>query len=264
MRTRAKRISAVVLALVIAGGLTACAQPVSPATSARGSASATPIVLEVNGAAITENELRHCAQLERAVVYDEVAREYGLNDSADYWSTKIGSTTPGALLVNRATARCTETAVRRERAVTLGLIDDERFSAVVQRLNTLNAQRQLSFENGEVLYGPIEYSLVDFENKELADFASVEERATAQALATNLALLNAYVAESAELAAETDSDRAHQIAAQMLARERVDTSIAEAVDSAIVTKNSRWFDTVDVESFLTATEMIEPEEEGNS
>lgn len=187
------------------------------------------------------------------------------NGGRDYWGNAVsataaptigayaGATTPGSLLLERARARCVADTVRRERAVRLGIIDDATFGALTRRLAEENAYRERRDEAGEVLYGPVEYTLVDFENKELADFATAEEKTVAETLRADAARVDAFIATQPELQAETDVERARTIAVQMMARDMVDSEISRAVDQAEVVPHWDWFANVDVADLLAET-----------
>ncbi|WP_158297166.1 hypothetical protein [Zhihengliuella sp. ISTPL4] len=224
-----------------------------PAADGSGSVRWDEVVLTVDGIDVDAAGLRHCALQERAAVYGDVVRDYGIGDGPGFWEHETGVTTPGSLLLERARARCVADTVRRERAVRLGIIDDATFSALTRRLAEENADRERRHEAGDVLYGPVEYTLVDFENKEFADAATAEETEMAAAITTDLARVDAFIAMQPDLRKETDVARARAIAVQMMAREMVGREIADAIATAEVVPHWDWFAKVVVADLLAET-----------
>lgn len=246
------RVVLATAAAVAALLLTGCTGA-EPAGDGSGSVGLDEVVLTVDGIDVDAAGLRHCALQERASVYSDVMRDHGVGDGPGFWEHETGATTPGSLLLERARARCVADTVRRERAVRLGIIDDATFGALTRRLAEENAYRERRDEAGEVLYGPVEYTLVDFENKELADFATAEEKTVAETLRADAARVDAFIATQPELQAETYVERARTIAVQMMARDMVDSEISRAVDQAEVVPHWDWFANVDVADLLAET-----------
>lgn len=243
-------IPAAIAIAVLSGCTSTIGVPVQPEPMDAGE-----IILTVDGTAVDIAGLRHCALLERASVYDDVMRDYGVPDGPEFWTSEIGATTPTTLLLDRAVARCAADTVRRDRAVQLGAIDDPSFEGLLARLEARNADRRRQSEAGEVLYGPVEYALVDFENKEFADFATIEEKVAAESLGADIARVDAFIATRPELQAEPDVERGRAIAVQMIARGLVESEISQAVASAEVVPDLDWFANVDVtELFAETTE----------
>ncbi|KJL26839.1 hypothetical protein RN51_00100 [Microbacterium oxydans] len=248
VRIREAAIPAVITVVLLSGCTSTIDVPVQPEPM-----DAHEVVLTVDGTDVDIAGLQHCALRERASVYDVVMREYGVPDGPGFWTTEVGETTPSALLLDRAVARCAADTVRRDRAVRLGAIDDPSFDALLARLEARNADRERRHEAGEVLYGPVEYTLVDFESKEFADFATIEEKAAAESLRGDVARVDAFIATRPDLQAEPDAERARAIAVQMMARDLVDSEISQAVTSAEVVPDLDWFANVDVTDLLAET-----------
>ncbi len=158
----------------------------------------------------------------------------------------------GELLVDQAAARCVDGVVRRQGAVALTFIDDASFESLVERWKADKAARHASSQAGEVLYGPVEKTLEQYEFQEMADAASEQEKADAAALTGDPGALDALTRARPEAAEGLDmavpEDRT--IAAQILAREMFESTHDRAVDDAEVTMNESWL------SGLTISDLV--------
>ncbi|MFB8188692.1 hypothetical protein ACFC14_05145 [Microbacterium sp. NPDC055988] len=221
------------IALLMALGFSACAPaPASPGSTTNDTA------MTVNGTPVHADEFRHCVGQVRATVWDTASKKGWAVDDAD----PVRDSRAGELLVDRAAARCTDGVVRRQGAVALTLIDDASFESLVERWSADNAAREAAAQAGEVLYGPVEKTLEQYEFQEMADAASEQEKADAAALTDDPEALDAAIRARPDAAEGLDmADTADRtIAAQVVAREMFDSALAQAVSDAEVTMNESW------------------------
>ncbi|MDF2559175.1 MAG: hypothetical protein K0R99_621 [Microbacterium sp.] len=215
-------------------GFSACA----PAPASRGGRP-NDIAMTVNGTAVHADEFRYCVGQVRAAAWDTASKKGWAVDDTD----PVRDNRAGELLVDRAAARCIDGVVQRQGAVRLTLIDDASFESLVDRWNADNAARHAASEAGEVLYGPIEKTLEQYEFQEMADAASEQEKADATALTNDPGAMDALVRARPEVAEDLDmavpEDRA--IAAQVLARRMFESTHERAIEDAEVTMNESWF-----------------------
>lgn len=225
--------AAACIALVLALGVCACA----PAPASRDVAT-NALAMTVNGTAVHEEEFRYCVKQVRAAVWDTASKKSWVVDDTD----AVRDSRAGELLVDQAAARCIDGVVRRQGAVTLALIDDASFESLVERWNADDLARQAASQAGEVLYGPVEKTLEQYEFQEMADAASEQERADATALTDDPGALDALIRARPEVAEGLDmavpEDRA--IAAQILARRMFESTRERAIDDAEITMNESW------------------------
>lgn len=231
------------IALFMALGFCACAPaPVPPGDTKN------DIAMTVNGTKVHADEFRYCVGQVRAAVWDTATKKGWAVDDAG----PVRDSRAGELLVDQAAARCIDGVVQRQGAVRLALIDDASFKSLVDRWNADNAARQAASQAGEVLYGPVEKTLEQYEFQEMADAASEQETADATALTDDPGALDALIRARPEAAERLDmaapEDRA--IAAQILAREMFESTHDRAVDDAEVTMNESWL------SGLTISDLV--------
>lgn len=231
------------IALFMALGFCACAPaPASPGAAKNGTA------MEVNGTPVHADEFRYCVSQVRATVMDTASKKGWVVDDTD----PVHDSRAGELLVDEAAARCVDGVVRRQGAVALTFIDDASFESLVERWKADKAARHASSQAGEVLYGPVEKTLEQYEFQEMADAASEQETADATALTDDPGALDALIRARPEVAEGLDmavpEDRA--IAAQILARRMFESTHERAVDDAEVTMKESWL------SGLTISDLV--------
>lgn len=206
--------------------------------------------MTVNGTPVNAEEFRYCVTQIRATVLDTASKNGWAVNDAD----PVRDNPAGELLVDQAAARCIDGVVRRQGAVVLGVIEDASFESLVDRWNVDSDARQTASDRGEVLYGPIEKSLEQYEFQEMSDAASAQENADATALVGDRVALDAAIRDRPDAAEGLDmavlEDRA--IAAQILSREMFESARQRAITEAEVTMNADWL------SGLMISDLVQP------
>jgi hypothetical protein len=116
------------------------------------------VVAWVNNEAITKAELKHWMLLEKANVYNYFYRKYKADDSQQFWTQKLGDEIPLEKLKSVAMKKAKQCKVQQILARKKGLIDIINFDEIIGQLELVNADRKKKVENGEPIYGPVEFT----------------------------------------------------------------------------------------------------------
>lgn len=240
--------TAVGIAVFLALGLSACTPAPPPPSPPE--VAANDIAMTVEGTPVHADEFRYCVTQVRASVLDTASKRGWVVDEA----APVPDNPVGELFVDQGAARCIDGVIRRHGAVALDVIDDASFASLVDRWNADNEARRAAADAGEVLYGPVEKSLAQYEFQEMSDAASAQEKADAVALTGDPVALDEAVRARPEVAEGLDMSVAEDrmIAAQILARETFESTHAGAIADAEVTMNDAWV------SLLTISDLMEP------
>lgn len=120
-------------------------------------------VMEVDGLAVSEEEFRLALDENTSIVYNHFSKEYGVQDSADFWNTEFDGVTPQEYAKELAKANLTDKKCRQKLMLECGIIADAGYSAFRKELKRVNAQRQRTKDNGGVIYGPVRYSEKEYD-----------------------------------------------------------------------------------------------------
>lgn len=116
------------------------------------------IVAWVNIEPIAKSELNHWMLLEKANVYNYFYRTYGVNDSDTFWTQKLGSEIPLEMLKEQALEKVKRCKIQQHLALEKGIIKTTNFDEIVGDMESVNAERKQKVENGEPIYGPLQFT----------------------------------------------------------------------------------------------------------
>lgn len=118
----------------------------------------TDIVAKVNNYPISMSELRYWMLLQRAEVYNYYYREYGINDSDDFWEEKIEGKSPLEMLKELALEKAVRIKIQQILALEKGIVDQIDFNQIISKMEGENLRRKEKVEKGEVIYGQLEFT----------------------------------------------------------------------------------------------------------
>jgi len=116
------------------------------------------IFLHVNDEPVTLSELEFWMSLSKAEVSGYFFREYGVQQTADFWEKSYGQESPSEMLKELAIKRLVECKVQQLFAKELGLIDNIGFDQLMSELQDFNEDRKIRHAKGEPIYGPIQFT----------------------------------------------------------------------------------------------------------
>ncbi|PRB15986.1 hypothetical protein [Microbacterium sp. MYb62] len=235
------RAAGMILAFATALSLAAC----TPPEQARSLPTGDTAALHVDGTPVSLDEYTSCLREELAGVLLD-AEDVGQGNDLD--AATVEGRPALDVLRERGAVACADEIVRRTLGVRLGAIPDATLESSLTRWDLHNEQRRGRADAGEVVYGPLELSYEDFDAIEQAEFATAAELPLIDALlADPLALDAAAVELTGEPAPVDEAER--RIAAQAVARERIETQLKEASAAASI-DYADWLDELAVGSII--------------
>lgn len=130
---------------------------------------ADPVVMTVNGEAVTAREYRLVMQRHTAAIYGQFARDKKLEDHAGYWSPDTDPDGPLAKLRELVSTELVKIKVRQILGRHYGLVSDASFEAFLKQHDAENARRATAVQAGQVIYGPRHYRLSAYYYLQLRD-----------------------------------------------------------------------------------------------
>ena len=124
-------------------------------------AQATPqhmVVASVDGEPISVTEFRQTLLKNRAMVAGYFNREFGAQDSREFWTRSFNGEVPLDRLKKTSLDQCVRRKVEQMICREHGLIADITYAAFEERLKAENARRKQAVAVGQVIYGPVQYS----------------------------------------------------------------------------------------------------------
>jgi len=121
-----------------------------------------PFLLTVNGEGVTQEEYCWFMQQERAAVFRHVNAAYDLDPDRNFWDQDCDGITPRDMLLNSTTERVVREKVEQALFKEFGLVEDIRHAAFLAHLEQLNQQRQKAVDEGQVIYGPVQYTPLQY------------------------------------------------------------------------------------------------------
>jgi len=118
--------------------------------------------LTVNGQAIPLRELMLQVETDRSATFAYFQQNYHADDTAGFWHTHFGPTTPADYLTEHAITDTVTIAVERQLAHQHGLLTDPSYPAFLQSWTAENTRRTTALANHQVIYGPTQYSEADY------------------------------------------------------------------------------------------------------
>ena len=119
-------------------------------------------LLFVNGYAVSIEEFRWFMQQERAGVFQYVKTRYNLDYGKGFWDHDCGQTTPRAIILKQTTDRIVREKIEQILFVQLGLVKDVNYVTFLRDLERLNIQRTAAINRGQVIYGPVNYTQLQY------------------------------------------------------------------------------------------------------
>lgn len=115
-------------------------------------------VASVDGEPISVAEFRQSVLKNRAMVASHFNREFGAQDSRDFWTTSFNGEIPLEKLKKTSLDQCIRRKVEQMVCREHGLVSDITYAAFEKRLEAENARRKQAVATGQVIYGPVQYS----------------------------------------------------------------------------------------------------------
>lgn len=119
-------------------------------------------VLFVNELPVAADEFRWFLENERPAVIHQMATSRNIEFGNGFWNTERGGTTPRRSLIRKTIERLTREKVEQELFLSLGILADARYSSFLKLLEAANLERKRVKQAGGVVYGPVEYSQMQF------------------------------------------------------------------------------------------------------
>lgn len=129
----------------------------APQMASYGVASADAWVAKVNGEPISAGLFRRRLMRNRAAAYRFFGQQYGVSDSADFWTTPHDGESPLEWLKKRTLDDCVRIVIEQTLARKHGVLSDISYSAFLQALERENERRRRALAVGEPIYGPQQY-----------------------------------------------------------------------------------------------------------
>ena len=112
----------------------------------------------VNDEPISEAELKHWMLLEKANVFNYFYQKYNMPDSDDFWTQKLDDEIPLTMLKIVALEKAKRCKTQQLLALKKGIIKTANFHEIISQLGSINAARKKKMENGEAVYGPVQFT----------------------------------------------------------------------------------------------------------
>ena len=138
---------------------------VSPATGAAREGNLSidgEVAMTVNQHAIAMDEFQWFMEQERAGVFADCKARCNLEDGPRFWDQDCEGTTPRKMLLQRTINRVTQEKIEQIEFQELGLISDCRYSSFLEYLAKSNREREQAVKDGHVVYGPVQYTQLQF------------------------------------------------------------------------------------------------------
>lgn len=116
------------------------------------------LVARLDNEPITKLELKHWILLEKANVYNYFYRKYGISDSDNFWTQKLGDESPLDKLKETAMEKAKRCKMQQILALEKGIIKTTNFDEIVGKMKKVNAERKQKVEKGEPIYGPVQFT----------------------------------------------------------------------------------------------------------
>ncbi len=167
---RRRGIRVGLIALVLTAGALVAALGLTGGEGSASAASAVPTlspdsmatVETVNGDALPVREYELFLARDRAETFAYFRQQYGVADSATFWTTAHGGQTPTAHLKQRALADATTALVEQALATKYGVVSGFTYGGFLTAWQEQNARRAAAVAAHQVIYGPTRYSESDY------------------------------------------------------------------------------------------------------
>ena len=114
-------------------------------------------IVLINGEAISPREFGLFADANRAKVYSNFKRMYGVDDGPRFWITETGGEKPADKLKELTLERLIDTKIQQQWAKEEGIIADESYRDFLDRWQADTEERTAALQKKQVVYGPQRY-----------------------------------------------------------------------------------------------------------
>lgn len=114
-------------------------------------------VAYVNGEPVTALEFSQEMAENKSKVYDYFRRKYNAQEDKNFWETAYNGEVPVQMLKKMTLDDLIEIKVEQILGKQNGLLSDTRYNVFLKVREQENKKRAKAKENGEVIYGPVEY-----------------------------------------------------------------------------------------------------------
>ena len=153
-------------------------------------------LLSVNGYAVSIEEFRWFMQQQRAGVFQYVKTRYNLDYGKGFWDHDCGQTTPRAIILKQTTDRIVREKIEQILFVKLGLVKDINYVTFLRDLERLNIQRTAAINRGQVIYGPVNYTQLQYYGHWMANLQiQAKEKLSLERFVVTEQKLKAFYAE---------------------------------------------------------------------
>lgn len=121
-----------------------------------------PVVAEVDGEPVTEEEFRQALARERSVVIEQFKRTYGAEVDETFWQREYDGVTPLETVKRRALDAVARMKVQLRLAERHGIIADASYEGLLLAMERENAARAKALAAGLPVYGPSRLEQADF------------------------------------------------------------------------------------------------------
>jgi len=128
---------------------------------------ATVDLLTVNEELIRREEMLLFAQINYPAVLRHFHGTQGTDPGADFWDQPFDGVSPRTDLLRRTLVTSVEVKVRLLMAREFGIRGEVNFENVERRWQVENLRRQEAAERGEELFGPVQYTLLEYVENDL-------------------------------------------------------------------------------------------------
>jgi hypothetical protein len=119
-------------------------------------------VFTVNKYPVGTDEFTWFMQQEKAAVFEIVNKTCPADSGRNFWIQNCNGTTPKEILHKKTVEKIVRQKVQQELFKELGLIKDIRYTVFLEDLEKLNQERKQAVEQGKVVYGPIQYTQLQY------------------------------------------------------------------------------------------------------
>ncbi len=116
----------------------------------------------VNADRVSQEEFVWFMEQERPRVVEHIRTTYHLEYTNNFWTRSCDGDTSRTLLRRNTVSRLVREKVEQALFLELGMVKDIRYSACLRQLEHVNRERQQAVRLGQVVYGPVTYSQLQY------------------------------------------------------------------------------------------------------
>jgi hypothetical protein len=119
-------------------------------------------VLFVNNEPVGPDEFVWFMRQERAAVFQFFQAGFNHDSATNFWDRQFSNTTPRILLRERTVKRIVQAKVEQILFRELGLVEEIGYAPFLKQLEEFNRERESAAQQGEVVYGPVRYTQLQY------------------------------------------------------------------------------------------------------